>query len=296
MARMRALVLISVAGLVACKSHGEAPPPPSTTGSAPAPGGPAAPTTPATPKPLTITWAEDSIQQTFTLGGGGGSGNASGDTKGVKFFFESFLPGSTYEVNGTRGNTDKMLVTVDGLDFLGPVAFDSIEHVDPKLTLKLSLPDGRTGETKVPPLNFRLHVQDIFKEIEHKPITFGQEPADPKPSDSIFYVGGAMSGDIIGKSGTMQQIDFVATQEMQDATGKKTCNGYNGSHPSITINLKPTEVSLWNRRTGDLVEKKTFPPDEECPMMAMTSSDSDAVDSYPPTEKIEAWLKTKIKR
>jgi hypothetical protein len=94
----------------------------------------------------------------------------------------------------------------------------------------------------------------------------------------------------------MQQIDFIATQETQDATGKKTCKGYDGPHPTITINLKPTEVSLWNRRTGDLVEKKVFPPDDECPMMAMTSADSDATDSYPPTEKITAWLKTKIKR
>ncbi len=291
---MRAIV--SVASIfvfgVACKSHSDEPLP---TANLPAVAPPANTPAPA-PKPLTITWTEESIQQSFALGGGGGSGHASSDPKGVSIFFEKFMPGSTYAVGNKQGKTDATLVTIEGLEFLGPVQFDAVEHVDPKLTLKLTLPDGRTGETKIPPISFRYHLRDIFKEVEHKAVTFGTEPADPKPADSIFYVGGGMTGDIIGKSGTLQQIDFVATQDMQDATGKKTCNGYNGPKPSIVVNLKPTEVSLWNRRTGDLVEKKTFPPDDECPMMAMTSSDSDAVDSYPPTEKIAAWLKTKVKR
>jgi hypothetical protein len=163
--------------------------------------------------------------------------------------------------------------------------------VGSELTLKLTLPDGRTGESKISPISFRVHTREIFKEIDHKPVTFGTEPA----GRFDLLLGGGMTGDLIGKSGTLQQIDFFATH-MQDMTGKKTCNGYNGPKPSIVVNLKPTEVSLWNRRTGDLIEKKTFPPDEDCPMMAMTSGDSDGVDSYPPTETIEAWLKTKIKR
>jgi hypothetical protein len=290
MARMRAIVFVSVVGVVGCKSHHDAPPPAHTTTAPPVP------SAPPTPKPLAITWSDDSIEESFTVVGGGGAGRASADPRGVDILFAQLLPGSTWSIGGKQGSAATSLVTVEGLDFLGPVAFDSITRVDPNLTLHLSLPDGRTGDSKVPPIHFKHAVRDIFSHVEHAPVTFGKEPADPKPSDSIFYLGGGITGEIIGTSGTLQQIDFVAMQERQDASGTKLCSGYTGPHPSITINLKATDVALWNRRTGSLVEKKTFPPDDTCPIVALTTDDSGAIDSLPPTPKIEAWLKTKLKR
>jgi hypothetical protein len=282
-------------GVVVSSFGCDAPKPsaPASGSAAPAPAAPAGPA-----KPLAMTWSDDQgVKQAFAITGGGGSGYAMGGEKGVTVSLDHFAAGSTYKIGGKQGTTDTTsVVDVPGLDFLAAIAYDNIDHVDTGLTLTLALPDGRAGDSKLPPLSFKFSLQDMFKRIEHGPITFGKEPDDPKPSDSIFYVAGGVGGDIVGKAGTLAQIDFVATQEMQDATGKKTCKGYDGPHPTITINLKPTEVSLWNRRTGDLVEKKVFTPDDECPMMAMTSADSDQTDSYPPTEKITAWLKSKIKR
>jgi hypothetical protein len=60
--------------------------------------------------------------------------------------------------------------------------------------------------------------------------------------------------------------------------------------------LKETEVTVFDRRTGDLVTKKTFPPDSGCPMFTFRSAGEDTQDSSMPRTKIQSWLRTQIKR
>jgi hypothetical protein len=256
---------------------------------------------PAKPQPLEVTWSDDSIAQKFTVKGGHEKGDASGAEKGVSILLEEFEPGTKWAVGGKQGtlgeNDHRAHIEIDALDKLAQVAYEDIEHVDTGLALELTLPDGRQGQTKIPPLTFKYALKDIFKRIEHSPVTFGKEPEDHKPADSMFYVEGGVVGEIVGRAGKLSEIDFVATQEkLPEAKGKKECGGYTGPRATLTILLKETQVTVWNRRTGEIVEKKTFAPKTECPMFEMVRADESDVDSMPPSDAINAWLKSKIKR
>jgi len=66
--------------------------------------------------------------------------------------------------------------------------------------------------------------------------------------------------------------------------------------PDIELQLKETEVVIYNRRTGDEVAKKVFPPNNECPQFTFQRKDERKKDSSKPTRKIEAWLRTQAKR
>lgn len=248
------------------------------------------------PKPLVLTWSDDRFRHTFQIEGGGkGAALARGNS--VHITLEK-LRKAKYEIGGKTGEVERdyMRVEVDVFDLLGPIAYKDIDKVDTGLTLKLTLPDGRQGETKVPPLSYKFALRAMFEKIENGPVVFGTEPTDPKPSDSLFFVHGNIMNAIIGRASTLQEIDYVATQEKLPETGRKRCSGYTGSVSTITLVLKPTAVTIWDRRTGDVVAKKEFPAKSGCPRMTFTSGNSTSVDSYPPTDKIKAWLKSKIKR
>jgi hypothetical protein len=285
---MRCVVLLAIA---ACSNHRSSPPDPATAPKNEAP---------AKPRPLEVSWTDDAIQQKFKLTGGGGDGTAAGSEKGVRVDFDHFANGTTYEIagkKGTIGERGSEMVDIERFDQLGPVAYKDIEHVDTGLTLKLVLPDGRQGETRLPPLSYKYHLKDIFKHAENGPVVFGKEPVDPKPADSLFDVDGDVVGKIIGRAGALQDIDFIATRDrLPTEKGRKQCSGYTGPVSTLTLVLKETEVTIWNRRTGDVVAKKVFPPDKECPMMTFTGKDSTEIDSTPPVEAIAAWLKSNVKR
>jgi len=279
---MRTRILLSAA-LFSCSEHHHGPPDPANEPPRPAPAA----------KPLELTWKAESISQDFTIAGGREHGGASAGKTGVDLELVD-MDGASYEVGNQKGVVHGKieLVTVKGLAWLGPIAFRDLEHVDAGLTLKLELSDGRRGETKVPPLNFDLQIGDIFKTIDHGPVTFGAEPADPKPADALYDVDGLTSSRLYGKPAAVQNIDFIAIHTTLPAEkGRKICSGYTGRQQTLTLVLKETEVTIWNRRTGAVVAKQVFPPDRECPAAALDKAEQDH--TADPT-KIEAWLKTKV--
>src|SRR5262249_45494741 len=58
-------------------------------------------------------------------------------------------------------------------------------------------------------------------------IVFGKEPDDPKKQDSLFWVGALLDNEFVGRSATLQEIDFIAVMgHLEGDKGTKTCTGY----------------------------------------------------------------------
>lgn len=260
------------------------------------------PEKPSEPKPLPIEWKSDSIQTSFT------SGELQGEVYGLgteyTITLSNFPPGSEYEIGEQKGTVESNvyhLSKVDVRNKLGGYTVEELEKFDPELTLKLKLPDGRQGETKLPPVSFKYSIKDILKKAENSPVLFGEEPEDPKPEDSLYWVDGLIGKEFIGKAGKLNEIDFVAIMiKLSDDKGSKVCTGYKDNSgkamPDITLLFRETEVTIYNRRTGDVVEQKVFPPNTNCPTLVFKAEGENTEESSHPYAQIESWLRTMIKR
>lgn len=248
-------------------------------------------------KPLAIDWSKEK----YTAGEGHGEVHANGTKVWVQM--EGFPKGTQYAVGDQKGTIEDSYgsyAEVDVADKLGDVTIDGLEKVDSGLSLKLSYPDGREGESKLPPVDFRYGLAEALKNAEHGPVRFGKEADDPKKTDSLLLVQ-PMQFKLFGRGGKLSEVDYIAiSTQLTEVTGTKTCTGYTdnagNAMPAMTVNLKESEVVIYDRRTGDVVTKKTFEPDNTCPQFVFTAKDANSMDNYPPDEIIEAWLKTQVKR
>ena len=197
-----------------------------------------------------------------------------------------------------------ILKIADMSDKLGDVPADPEKQRDAKLdpgaTLALELPNGATASIKLPPSGLGLSVDEALKKIENGPVLFGNEPPGGKPMESILYANG-FSSPLFGRATKLRDVYALAKATLlPDVKGTKKCTGYKGKDDKPTsdleLSLKETEVVIYERRTGNVLQKKTFPPDTGCPMFTFRRADETTHDSSIPTQAIEAWLRTQIRR
>lgn len=192
---------------------------------------------------------------------------------------------------------------VDMVEKLGTLPADAtLRHkakLDPEATLTLEVPGGAKVDIKLPPSDAGLSAEKMLDKIDSGPVLFGKEPPDAKPMQSIILVD-SVHPKLFGRAETLRDVDALAkAQLLADAKGTKTCTGYKGNGgKDIVLNLKETEVVIYERRTGKVAAKKVFPPNDKCPEMLYRSSKETSVektDSRIPSDAVEAWLKSQIK-
>lgn len=172
----------------------------------------------------------------------------------------------------------------------------------PMLKHGLSLiltPKNRPSVTiPLPPVKlFDVGLSAMFEHVaEEKGLVFGGEAKQaPARHKSVFAVSPFVRA-IVGEAATLGDIDAVAvTKMLPEVKGMKRCGGFADSSgrpaPAVNIRLKEAEVTIYDRRTGAELERRRFPPKEECPTVAMVKRGSNEDDSQPPKEEILAWLK-----
>jgi len=172
----------------------------------------------------------------------------------------------------------------------------------PTLNHGLSLiltPKNRPPVTiPLPPVQlFDSGLSGLFEHVaEEKGLVFGGEARKaPDQHKSVFAVSPFVRA-VVGEAATFGDIDAVAvTKMLPDVKGMKSCGGFADSSgrpaPAVNIRLKEAEVTIYDRRTGAELERRRFPPKEECPVVAMVKRGSNEDDSQPPKEAILAWLK-----
>lgn len=251
-------------------------------------------------KPLSISWAD----RTGTLSGGSETIEVLGTKTDYSITLKGFKKGSKYTVGEKTGAVDSDIydmVTINVRDKLGPLELEKLREVDLGLEISLELADGRSGKSKLPAVYFDYGIREVLQGTENGAVMFGPESADEQPENCLVW---ATTSEIerYGNCTTVQGIDFVAVDhELPDEKGRRVCTGYTNKDkkpvPDLTVIFKDTEVTIFERRTGKIVEKKSFPSDKDCPMFATTSSnDNHTKDAYRDTKAIQSWLRTKPKR
>jgi hypothetical protein len=183
-----------------------------------------------------------------------------------------------------------------------PVAKYRDHLLGPKAKLELELPSGQAASIDLRQVDASMSVLSVIERVKNGPVLFEGEPTkDSGPRNVLLLETASMK--LFGSAVLLQDVDQVAiTRRLSEIKGQKTCTGYKDRAgkplPDLTIRFKETEATVFDRRTGAVVQKKVFPPDEACPMFRISiGGDRDREqDSYPPTRDIEAWLISLVQR
>jgi hypothetical protein len=215
-----------------------------------------------------------------------------------------FPKGTKWTAGNKKGSTESPVFSILKIKDMQPemgklkIADLTKATLDPELSLTLE-PPGYEAKIKLPPGQV-LGLKDMLHKAENGPVLFGDESEAAKQGLAILFFD-SLRPKVFGKATLLEEVDAVAVSHMLDQVkGTKTCTGYSDNAgkamPNIELQLKETEVAIYNRRTGDQVAKKVFPPDDKCPQFTFQRKDDKTSDSNKPTSKIEAWLRTQAKR
>lgn len=217
--------------------------------------------------------------------------------------FHKFPVGTRWAVGERSGILDSDIYAIVRLgsieDELGavPVARFRNHAVGPTETLEVQIPSGHQATIALRPLPVGYTLRQTLQAIENGPVRFEPEPArGERNSVALLETAGLK---VFGPAQTMRDVDQLAVvRVLPELHGEKRCGGQDARGrplPEVTLRLKETEVIVYDRRTGDVAERRVFPPDDRCPTLALSAS-RDARDTYPPTRDIEAWLATLVRR
>lgn len=222
--------------------------------------------------------------------------------------FHGFPEGTKWKVAEQSGRIESniydivKLENVEGQFGKIPVAKYRDYRMGPKARLELELPSGQAAFLDLRQVDAAMSVLSMLERIKNGPVLFEGEPAKQSGQRNVLLLETA-SMKLFGPAVLLHDVDQVAiTRRLSEIKGRRTCSGYKDragkSLPDLTIRFKETEATVFDRRTGAVVQKKTFPPDESCPMFSFSiGRDRDSEqDSYTPTRDIESWLSSLVER
>ena len=170
--------------------------------------------------------------------------------------------------------------------------------VDPGLSLEVTFPDGAKVSGALPGVTAKYMLeQDLEKKLANgTPVLFGKEPEAAPAAHTILFLGALMEDEkVMGPAKTMAEIDLVAVHTaLPKKSGDKKCTGYKATNEQgpgreADLMLVDWDVSLIERKTAKVIEKKTFEAEKRCPMFAQGNETT----SYPDRREIQTWLRSK---
>ena len=220
--------------------------------------------------------------------------------------FHGFPEGTKWKVAEKSGRIESdiydiiKLENVEGQFGKIPVAKYRDYLLGPKAKLEIELPSGQAASLDLRQVDAAMSVLSVLERVKNGPVLFEGEPKKDSGQSNVLLLETA-SMKVFGQAVLLQDVDLVAiTRRLPEIKGRKTCTGYKDREdeplPDVTIRFKETETTVLDRRTGAVVQKKIFPPDEDCPMFRLSiGGDREREqDSYAPTRDIEAWLSSLV--
>ena len=102
---------------------------------------------------------------------------------------------------------------------------------------------------------------------------------------------------MFGPATTLSDIDAIAVATLlPDVKGTKKCSYTDDKDKASTIDmqLKETQVVVYARRNGTVIDKRMFAPSARCPMFVIHSRDDTSMSSDVPDDDVKAWLKSRL--
>ncbi len=224
------------------------------------------------------------------------------DKSFLKVFVENFPQGTTLELgsaSGIVGDYGSSSVELDVRDKLGTLPVELGEaKLDAGVPLVIKPTNQPAVTLKLMPQRVSFQIDDMLKKAQNGPLLFGKEAPHEGAPRSIMVVN--YNHPLFGSAATLADVDALAFERLLPAVkGTKVCGGYSSGGkkmPDLTVQLKETEVTVIDRRTGNVFKKQVFPPDGGCPFFVMTRSGENTVDSSRPNAPIDEWLRGLVRR
>lgn len=301
------LVALSVAVTAGCKK--KRPPPSELDSPWPAASAQAAKKEPPakTPDGAALVWSEESSQQVLKVTGLDGlKGTWScDDALKCSVRIDKAPKGTRLQLGASPEETASYgfaTASVDGAAAIGQAkiddAYDYQKRIDLKQKVVITFPDGVRLEGPLPPLSVKFDVTRYFEKRlpDERPAPFGDESEPISKGRTILFQANSLSdARVLGPGTKLRDVDYVALpKSLPKRPADKKCSGYTrtnggGEPQTLDLFLIDKEVKLFERRTGKLVETKTFAGTTTCPMFA---SGGEAT-SYADDDAIVAWLRTR---
>jgi hypothetical protein len=252
-----------------------------------------APSTP--PTPLELDWVSESE---FAVRGHAtmqGQVRISSDGE-YRLTLRGFPERTRWQVGERRGlvQTSALAfgVVAEVRDELGsvPVSSYRTHGLGPVETLVIELPSGREGSIELKPVAATFAILGAFEGVKHRrPLRFADEP-EPGEARSLLLHASSRA-QVYGPAETFAEVDLVAFRETHPEVLEELPCSFEplGELPTEqTMQLKASEVRVYDRRTADLVYTERFSPSSRCPTMPMGRGDSFVRTAT--SREIEGWL------
>ena len=250
------------------------------------------------------TWEDKSVGATLRFEGEPETVevHAKGDRGkvGLTLTLKKFPKGTKVKLGDDSTTVDSDVYAMLDADLSFPLgelsiadARDHNHKTDVNAKLTIEWPTTTPLETELPPLKIWSAAAGALKSISKSPVKFEKEPeADGKVDTVVALDINGYIREVLGSGEKLQDIDLLATEEKNETDRKKKCSGYEKG--DIELVMVDSVVKLYDRRTGKLVEEKTFAASDRCPSVAFVSTDGKGK-AYADAKDMDAWLKTFIK-
>jgi len=184
---------------------------------------------------------------------------------------------------------------------LGGLALKALEEPN---NVKLAIPlDFTFNFTGYKPLTVKppaLWVSsDLYKSWVGRSVRFAsnEKPDDGKMSAVLVHKG-FTGHKLVGQGTTFSDLDWIVHYTDVDTERTRSCGGYQGLG-TIKLHLKDAAVTIYNRRTGEIVKEHTIKKlRASCPKSVWVSRKNANRNriSYVPMRDVARWVKTQLRR
>jgi hypothetical protein len=221
----------------------------------------------------------------------------------LSVFFREFPPGTVLTVgNATATADDEGYATAETkisalFGVLPTETVVSMESILEGASFSVTPPGGAAIRVTLPPQT-AYGVKDTLLSVAQGPLLFSGETEGSGPLRNAIWWNPSGQEVVGSPAPTLAELDAVVVVERPEGTSK-VCTGYTDDkgtpEPDVTLHLKDTVVTIFERRTGREVAKMTFPPDDACPTwLTAESGRTTSRDSNEPLDAIRAWIKTQV--
>jgi hypothetical protein len=221
----------------------------------------------------------------------------------LTFSVTGFPPDLTMQLGDRRGTTrddGSAHISVEIMPLYATLPVGSLNDakLDHHLSLVITPNEAPPLRVPLPPVRINPYtLASLLKKAQDGPVLFGDEPARPPgPPRSVIDLDDSPP-KVYGPARTLGDVDAIALQvRLPEPKGERKCGGYKDKNkqplPPVTLLLKETEVTIYDRRAGGAIDKRRFAPKDECPMFLFRFGDEgNTTDSYAPRDQIAAWLR-----
>lgn len=201
---------------------------------------------------------------------------------------------------GTEVTSGAMTVTTDGKQSrcwpyripanLDLKSLDSKSKVDISVIFKPKDGEKLEGSLTLSQEDVIAAIGNRLVEVPKGGVAFAGDDAAPAKPRLLAHVRGWSSVDFYGSAGGVNAVDLVAVSKETTRTG--FCTGYTSKQSGLRASLKTLlhdqDITVYDRRTGTVKQKKSFMAfDPVCPDKATEGS---IVDSYVQSNELEKYF------